>query len=116
MSSLEKFAISDPNNSSEVCHRCSLLSVDRAEECTPVRIRYDVCGMTWLWVTYGAGVLVGLAFGDARPAVRTALALLWPVGPAALVATVLILVVAAMIAFPAVAALAVIAAAAWLLV
>jgi hypothetical protein len=82
-----------------------------------VRIRYDMCAMPWLWVTYGAGVLIGLVFGDARPAIRIGLALLWPLGPGAFVVTLLILVAAAMIAFPAVAALAALAAAAvWLLV
>ena len=82
-----------------------------------MRIRYDVSAMSWLWVSYGAGVVIGLVFGDARPAVRIGLALLWPVGPGAFVVTVLILVVAAMIAFPAVAALAAIGAAAvWFLV
>ena len=56
--------------------------------------------MTWVWTAYLAGVLVGLALTDARPATRVALALLWPLGPAAFVVVVGILLVAALIAFP----------------
>jgi hypothetical protein len=51
-------------------------------------------------LVYGAGVLVGLVAVDARPASRVALALLWPIGPAAFVATIAVLIAAAMIAFP----------------
>ena len=49
---------------------------------------------------YGLGVLVGLARTDARPAARLGLALLWPIGPAAFVATVCGLLLVAAIAFP----------------
>ncbi len=37
---------------------------------------------------------------DARPVTRAAVALLWPLGPAAFVLTIVILVAAATIAFP----------------
>ena len=60
-----------------------------------------ITGMTWVWMAYLAGVLVGLALTDARPAGRVMLALLWPLGPAAFVVVVAILRLAAMIAFPA---------------
>ena len=56
--------------------------------------------MGWLWAVYIAGVVVGIVFTDGRPATRLALGLLWPIGPAALVVVVTILLVAAMIAFP----------------
>lgn len=49
---------------------------------------------------YVVGVAIGLFGADARPAVRLALALLWPAGPVAFVATLALLVIAAMIAFP----------------
>ena len=68
--------------------------------------------MAWIWVTYLAGVLVGIAMTDARPLTRLALALLWPLGPAAFVVTVTILLLAAMIAFPLLGVAAAVAAAA----
>jgi hypothetical protein len=49
---------------------------------------------------YGAGVVVGLARTDAAPLTRLGLALLWPVGPLAFVATLLVLLAASLIAFP----------------
>ena len=49
---------------------------------------------------YIGGVLVGLLGTDARPAARIGLALLWPVGILAFVATIAVLIVAAGIAFP----------------
>lgn len=45
-------------------------------------------------------MLLGLAFIDARPAPRLALALLWPLGPLAFVATITLLLIAAIVAFP----------------
>ena len=51
-------------------------------------------------VVYSAGVLIGLAATDARPAERLGFALLWPVGPAAFVVTVTVLAAASLIAFP----------------
>ena len=59
--------------------------------------------MPEVWIVlfvYGAGVVIGLAATDARPAARLGLALLWPVGPAAFVVTVAVLAAAALIAFP----------------
>jgi hypothetical protein len=50
---------------------------------------------------YIGGVVVGLFATDARPVRRVAVALLWPLGPLAFVATVALLIVAAAIAFPA---------------
>jgi hypothetical protein len=70
--------------------------------------------MAWAWMIYAAGVLAGLVLTDGRPATRIALALLWPVGPAAFLVTVTILVLAAMVAFPAFGALVTLGAgAAW---
>ena len=54
---------------------------------------------------YSAGVLVGLVATDARPAARLTLALLWPIGPAAFLATLAVLVAASLIAFPIVGAM-----------
>ena len=51
-------------------------------------------------VMYGLGVAVGLARTDARWSTRVALALLWPLGPAALVVTLAVLFLALPIAFP----------------
>jgi len=64
-------------------------------------------------LVYAAGVLIGVAAIDARPAARVGLALLWPVGPAALVVTVAVLTGAAMIAFPIVGGIVLAAALAW---
>lgn len=49
---------------------------------------------------YVLGVLIGLWRTDASPAGRVALALLWPVGPLAFGATVVVLLGASLIAFP----------------
>jgi hypothetical protein len=49
---------------------------------------------------YLAGVLTGLVTIDARPASRLGLALLWPLGPAAFVVTLAVLLAASVIAFP----------------
>jgi hypothetical protein len=53
-----------------------------------------------LAAVYFAGIVWCVVVSDARPAERVALALLWPLGPLALVATVIILVVASVIAYP----------------
>ena len=63
---------------------------------------------------YIGGVVVGLFSTDARPAARVALALLWPLAPAAFVVTIALLLVTAAIAFPVVGVIAVaVGAAAW---
>ena len=51
-------------------------------------------------VVYALGVAIGLAVTDARWPTRLALALLWPLGPAALVVTLAVLFLALPIAFP----------------
>jgi len=51
-------------------------------------------------VVYIIGVVIGLLCTDARPIARVGLALLWPVGPLAFIATITILVAASVIAFP----------------
>ena len=53
---------------------------------------------------YVAGVAWGLLMIDARPAARLGLALLWPLGPLAFALTIATLLVASLIAFPAVGA------------
>lgn len=53
---------------------------------------------------YVAGVAWGLIMIDARPAARLGLALLWPLGPLAFVLTITILLVASLVAYPAVGA------------
>jgi hypothetical protein len=71
----------------------------------------------WLAATvYGAGVVIGLLAGDARPAARLGLALLWPLGPAAFVVTLAVLLAASLIAFPVIGAAALAGALVWLLV
>jgi hypothetical protein len=67
----------------------------------------------WVLLVYVAGVLLGVAAIDARPAARVGLALLWPLGPAALVVTLAVLTGAGMIAFPVVGGMALVAAIAW---
>jgi hypothetical protein len=62
---------------------------------------------------YAAGVLVGVVATDATPAARVGLALLWPVGPAAFVLTVALLLAASLIAFPIIGAVVVTGALAW---
>lgn len=49
---------------------------------------------------YIAGVIVGLACGDAQFGVRIAHAVLWPLGIAAFIVTIALLVAASFIAFP----------------
>ncbi|MBI4888396.1 MAG: hypothetical protein HY824_14975 [Acidobacteria bacterium] len=49
---------------------------------------------------YVAGVVWGLLRSDARPFGRVMLAILWPLGPIAFLITVLILLLAALIAYP----------------
>ena len=71
--------------------------------------------MTWAWLVYAVGVVAGLILVDGRPITRVTLALLWPLGPAAFVAVVAILVLASLVAFPIAGLIAVLAAvAAWL--
>jgi hypothetical protein len=70
-------------------------------------------GVWIVLLVYSVGVLIGLVATDARPAARIALALLWPVGPAAFVATLAVLAAASLIAFPIVGALALAGALAW---
>jgi hypothetical protein len=53
----------------------------------------------WL-VVYLAGFVWGLLRTDAQPWVRVALAVLWPLGPAAFLVVLAILVVSSPIAFP----------------
>jgi len=49
---------------------------------------------------YIGGIVVGLFGIDAPPAERITLALLWPLGPLAFVATIALLLGASLIAFP----------------
>ena len=69
-------------------------------------------------IAYSLGVIAGLILTDGRPATRVMVALLWPLGPAAFLVTVAVLVLAAMIAFPLFGGLVVAAAAAaaWILI
>jgi hypothetical protein len=60
--------------------------------------------MTALATVYAAGVILGIVCGDARPGVRLAHAVLWPLGILALVVTLGVLVAASVIAFPLVGA------------
>ena len=54
---------------------------------------------------YLAGVAIALWRTDASWPIRAALALLWPLGPAAFIVTVLLLLAASTIAFPLIGAL-----------
>ena len=60
--------------------------------------------MLYAWwalvVLYVAGVVFGLLMSDERPAERLVLAVLWPLGLTAFVVTAVILLVAAVIAYP----------------
>ena len=56
--------------------------------------------MTLACFVYVVGVAIGLVLGDARPIVRTVLAVLWPLGPAAFLITLTVLLAASLIAFP----------------
>jgi hypothetical protein len=49
---------------------------------------------------YAVGVAIGLVFADAKPIARIALALAWPIGPAAFVATIALLLAASLVIFP----------------
>ena len=66
--------------------------------------------MNLLLGIYLAGAVAGLAATDARWPSRVGLALLWPLGPAAFVVTVSVLVAASFVAFPLVGAIALAAA------
>ena len=62
--------------------------------------------MSYAWllaVAYVAGILWCILVSDARPAERVTLALLWPLGPLALVVTVIVLLAASVIAYPLIA-------------
>lgn len=50
---------------------------------------------------YAIGVAIGLMLTDARPLARASIALLWPLGVVAFVVTIAVLIVAAMLVFPA---------------
>ena len=71
----------------------------------------------WMTTVYLVGVVVGVLAVDGSPATRVGLALLWPLGPLAFIATVAGLLVVAGIAFPffGVALAAAVAAAWWAL-
>jgi hypothetical protein len=69
--------------------------------------------VSWIWLTYLAGVAVGLWRVDGPPLVKLLLAVLWPIGPAVFLLVVGGLLLAAAIAFPWIGALAVAAALAW---
>ena len=56
--------------------------------------------MTGIEIVYVIGVLVGLLAIDGRLATRIGLALVWPLGPLAFLATIAGLLVVAAIAFP----------------
>jgi hypothetical protein len=51
-------------------------------------------------VIYGLGVITALIGTDARPVGRLGLALVWPLGPLAALATILVLLATAAVAFP----------------
>ena len=51
-------------------------------------------------IVYVVGVVVGLMCGDAHPAHRVTLAVLWPLGLIAFLVTLGVLLIAAAIAFP----------------
>ena len=55
----------------------------------------------WMTTVYLVGVVVGVLAVDGGPVTRVGLALLWPLGPLAFIATVTGLIAVAGIAFPA---------------
>jgi hypothetical protein len=72
-----------------------------------------------MWIValiYSVGVVIGVATTDAQPVARLGLALLWPIGPAAFVVTLAVLVAASLIAFPIFGVLVLAGALAWLLI
>lgn len=56
--------------------------------------------MTLACFLYVIGVVIGLACSDARPIARAVLAVLWPLGPAAFIITLAVLLAASLVAFP----------------
>ena len=58
-------------------------------------------GEAMLLGLYLLGVAAGLLTIDARPAARVGLAALWPLGPLAFIVTITMLVLVALVAFPA---------------
>ena len=68
----------------------------------------------WIAIAYLVGVMIGLLATDGGPATRIGLALAWPLGPLAFLATVAGLLIVAAIAFPVFGiGLAAVLAAAW---
>lgn len=63
---------------------------------------------------YAVGAVVGLVLADAPPRARVALALLWPIGPAAFAVTLSVLLAASVTAFPLVGAIITAGLLAWL--
>lgn len=59
--------------------------------------------MTAAAIVYAVGVMLGVVCGDAHPAYRLVLALLWPLGLLAFVVTLGVLCFTSLIAFPLVA-------------
>jgi hypothetical protein len=60
--------------------------------------------LTSIAIVYAAGVVVGLLRVDAPPGARLLIALSWPLGIAAGVVTITVLLLAAMVRFPMVGA------------
>ena len=81
------------------------LSDSSGQKRTPGRPRYHP-GVRIAFAVYLAGVAIALWRTDASWPIRMALALLWPLGPAAFVVTVLLLLAASTIAFPLIGVLA----------
>jgi len=67
-------------------------------------------------IAYLVGVIIGLWRTDGTPLMRCGLALLWPVGPAAFLGTIAVLLAASLVAFPAVGAVAAVGALVWWLI
>jgi hypothetical protein len=78
-----------------------------------LRNNYEIFDMWFVLLLYGIGVLIGLVAIDARPAARVGLALVWPIGPAAFVVTLAVLLAASLIAFPIVGAVVLAVALLW---
>jgi hypothetical protein len=71
------------------------------------------CMSRLLLAVYIVGAALGIVFTDARPIRRVGLALAWPLGVAAMVVTITALVLASLVLFPVVGAVAVGAAVLW---
>ena len=57
--------------------------------------------MGFVLAIYAIGVAIGLALTDARPLARASIALLWPLGIVTFAVTIAVLLLAAMLVFPA---------------